>query len=220
MRDATAITTCSEVATTTPTMWTGIASLPGRAIEREAARQPEDRRRQHRPRIPVAKIEREQQSERRRLVGERRDEIERRERREESERGRDAEDDAERDTCAGVGGHGRTIRPARPCGQARCHSSLPFVPRATHCASAVAKSVPDARTAMICDGISCGSTRAIAVTRSSALEESTDEAGSLVRFQKQESQWWDGQARATSRGRATADRRASTAPSLPMLLPP
>ena len=87
--------------------------LPRRAFEREAAREPEDGRREHRPRIPVAQVEREQQPERRRLVGERRDEIERRERREEAKRGRDAEDHAN-GNASGVGGHGRTIGLPRP----------------------------------------------------------------------------------------------------------
>jgi hypothetical protein len=90
----------------------GDRELPGGAIEGEPRRQPQDRGRQRRPRIPVAKIEREQQTERRGFVGERRDEIERREAREKTQRSRDGGDDAERNASGG-GGHRGTISPPR-----------------------------------------------------------------------------------------------------------
>ena len=153
MRDATVSTTCSDVATKTPAMCTGIASLPRRAIEREAARQPQDRRRQRSPRIPVAKIEREQQSERRRLVGERRDEIERRERREEPERRRDAEDRHGTEQTSAESGawpHYPPDRDRRSSADAIRHHRSSHA--ATHCASAEAKSVPDAWTSGFCGG--------------------------------------------------------------------
>ena len=80
----------------------GDGQLPRGAIEGETPRQPQDAGRERRPRIPVAKIEREQQAERRRLVGEGGDEIERREGGEETERGRDAEDDTDGHTPLGA----------------------------------------------------------------------------------------------------------------------
>ena len=114
---------CSDVATNTPGMCDGRRALPRIALERRPARQPQDGRREAGPRIPVAKIEREQKRQRRRPFGERRDVVERLKAGEESERGGDAENHA-RAHEAGRGLHHRDYRrPTSMCVKGRSRGS-------------------------------------------------------------------------------------------------
>jgi len=165
----------------------GDGGFPRRSLERKIARDAENGRRQHRPRIPVGEVEREQQAEARRLVGESRDEIERGKRREEAKRCRDAEDHTN-GHASGIGGHEGTIGLPQPAVKhVATHHTIRPMPM--HRTDALAKSVPNGSRGNLLR-LFRDTTRGPA----GEIREFEERVGSVVRFQKQESQRWDGKA--------------------------